>query len=425
MFEHDSKTGPIRRRLCTMAAGAILAATLAGCGGGGPGPSLGGGGGGVPPDTTVGKGLNYVTGNGMDQLNCDSSNSSQITSDMALVAETGAAWVRVEASPTAASGLPATPTCDASALEADAYSGIRNLVAGVRSANAQPLVNILGYHYDSSMRAAYLQWLDGLLAALPDTQAFELGNEPNLANSTEGWTSGGDMFPYGWSFNASDFSSSDATGVCPTGAAATDFSNAVASYVAWLADSYAEIKARRPGATVILGGLASWQPQCFAQLLDQDGAATYVDAGAYHPYGATPQDAVATLDLVWPVFEKWGKRVWITEFGYNSAGGASSSVSTEGVKAQYLADSYAQLTTRLSEAKLLGPVVYYTTRDEPLKTAQWISQCQYVTCQASGGSSDPAQIAGTALDVSGFGLFEWLDGHSIVAPAYAAFVGLK
>ena len=127
MFGHDSKTGPIRRRLCTTAAGTILAATLAGCGGGGPGPSLGGGGGGVAPDTMVGKGLNYVTGNGMDQLNCDSSNSSQITSDMALVAETGAAWVRVEASPTAASGLPATPTCDASALKADAYSGIRDL----------------------------------------------------------------------------------------------------------------------------------------------------------------------------------------------------------------------------------------------------------------------------------------------------------
>jgi len=64
----------------------------------------------------------------------------------------------------------------------------------------------------------------------------------------------------------------------------------VASYVAWLADSYAAIKAKRPHATVLIGGLSSWQAQCWTLKLSQHGAYRYADAIAYHPYGATPSE---------------------------------------------------------------------------------------------------------------------------------------
>ena len=64
----------------------------------------------------------------------------------------------------------------------------------------------------------------------------------------------------------------------------------VASYVAWLADSYAAIKAKRPHATVLIGGLLSWQAQCWTLKLGQHGAYRYADAIAYHPYGATPSE---------------------------------------------------------------------------------------------------------------------------------------
>jgi hypothetical protein len=42
----------------------------------------------------------------------------------------------------------------------------------------------------------------------------------------------------------------------PTKAADLDYK--VSSDVAWLADTYAVIKAKRPLATVIIGGLSSW-----------------------------------------------------------------------------------------------------------------------------------------------------------------------
>jgi hypothetical protein len=58
---------------------------------------------------------------------------------------------------------------------------------------------------------------------------------------------------------ASDFSSSDRKGVCPQDPTkAADLDHKVSSDVAWLADTYAVIKAKRPLATVIIGGLSSW-----------------------------------------------------------------------------------------------------------------------------------------------------------------------
>jgi hypothetical protein len=249
--------------------------------------------------------------------------------------------------------------------------------------------------------------------------AFEVGNEENLSQSTEGYKGappGG--YPYGWRFNATDFGSSDRLGVCPKDLTkAGDLDRAVSSYVAWLADTYAAIKAKRPRASVVIGGLSSWQAQCWTQKLGQHGAYRYADAIAYHPYGATPSEAVATLDVFQPIVKSWPKHldIWITEFGFTTGSG-SSHAATEQIKASDLDQTYRLLSVRVN-----SPVLYYTARDWPLTTAQWKQQCSYAPCVLDKPGSNPGNIPGTERDVSGSGLFEQIDGHLVQEPAEKAF----
>lgn len=360
-------------------------------------------------------GVNYATGNGMDQLNCDGGNIAQIAADMAQLKSIGAKWVRIEASMTAESGLLTSPACP----KLPPLQGLQNLLKGIGSAQARALIVLLVDHYDSAARLPYHTWLEQLLAEAPESAAFEVGNEENLSQSTEGYRGappGG--YPYGWAFNAADFGSSDRTGVCPKDSTkAADLDRAVSSYVAWLADSYAAIKAKRPHATVLIGGLSSWQAQCWTQKLGQHGAYRYADAIAYHPYGATPSEAAATLDVFQPIVKSWSKHldIWITEFGFTTGSG-SSRVATERLKASDLAETYRLLSSRVN-----SPILYYTAREWPLTTAQWKQQCGYAPCVLDKPGSNPGHIPGTERDVSGSGLFEQLDGHLIQEPAERAF----
>jgi hypothetical protein len=175
-------------------------------------------------------GVNYETGNGMDQLNCDSGNTAQIAADMAQLKSIGAKWVRIEASTTSESGLSTSPACP----KLPPLQGLRNLLKGVESTQARPLIDLLVDHYDSAARAPYRAWLEQLLGEAPESAAFEVGNEENLSRSTEGYKGappGG--YPYGWRFNAADFGSSDRLGVCPKDLTkAADLDRAVSSYVA-------------------------------------------------------------------------------------------------------------------------------------------------------------------------------------------------
>jgi hypothetical protein len=221
------------------------------------------------------KGVNYEVGNGMDQLNCDGGNVSQIAADMREIRGLKVGWVRVETSMTEQSGQLKPPVCPALAE----FQGLKNMLSEIKATGAQPLINILGYHYDSSMRAGYIAWLNRLLDAAPEAWEFEVGNEENLSKSTEGWKGApaGD-YPDGWEFHASDFAGNDAIGKCPNDPAKfRDVDQAVASYVSWLADTYNTIKRKRPNSTVVLGGLSSWQAQCWTQELGKHQAWRYAD----------------------------------------------------------------------------------------------------------------------------------------------------
>jgi hypothetical protein len=288
-----------------------------------------------------------------------------------------------------------------------------------RAPKARPLIVLLVDQYDSAAHVPYRAWLEQVLAEAPESAAFEVGNEENLSQSTEGYKGAPPgSYPYGWRFSASDFGPSDRTGVCPKDPAKVeDFDRAVSSYVAWLADTYAAIKAKRPHATVVIGGLSSWQAQCWTEKLGQHDAYRYADAIAYHPYGATPSEAVATLDVFQPIVKSWPKHldIWITEFGFTTGSG-SSRVATEQLKASELTETYRLLSRRVN-----GPILYYTARDWPLTTAQWKQQCGYAPCVLDKSGSNPGHIAGTERDVSGSGLFEQLDGHLIQEPAEKAF----
>jgi hypothetical protein len=109
-------------------------------------------------------GVNYATGNGMDQLNCDGGNIAQIAADMAQLKSIGAKWVRIEASMTAESGLLTSPACP----KLPPLQGLRNLLKGIESAQARPLIVLLVDHYDSAAREPYHAWLEQLLAEAPE-----------------------------------------------------------------------------------------------------------------------------------------------------------------------------------------------------------------------------------------------------------------
>jgi hypothetical protein len=202
----------------------------------------------------------------MNVLNCNAGNAPQVARDAAQIKVSGAQWVRVETAMSAITGLPRPPLCAPPAHE---FDRLTTLLSGIRGTGAQPLLNILGWHYPPSMRHEYSAWLTRLLVAAPDLTAFEIGDEPNLSVHEISWPGASpDEEPYGWDFNAAWFSPYDGVGLCPSDPEQlAAFGRSVARFVTWIADSYELIKARRPAATVLIGGISSWRPACWLREL--------------------------------------------------------------------------------------------------------------------------------------------------------------
>ncbi|HEV8016713.1 MAG TPA: hypothetical protein VGP48_14335 [Stellaceae bacterium] len=355
----------------------------------------------------TGIGVNYLTGEGVDQLNCDASNTAQIAKDMAELKSLGTIkWVRIETAMTAVSGLPNPPSCPRPAHE---FDNLQNLLAGIASIGAQPILDILEWHYTPALEAPYAAWLDRLLAAAPGIAVFELADEENLSVRVESYRGANpNQEPYGWDFDPHDFANNDAVGLCPKDTAkASNLDAAVKTYVAWLKASDAIIKTKNRHATVMLGGLSSWQAQCWLEKLGALHAERYADAIGYHPYpryAETAPDAAATLDTLTQAMARWSNRlpIWVTEFGFTTSSAfGGSAVPDEATKAQDIAQEVELLRQSLS-----GPIVMYTARDGALTAAEWAQQCPGQSCPGGMG---------------GFGLFEWDDGVLTVEPAAAAF----
>jgi hypothetical protein len=237
-----------------------------------------------------------------------------------------------------------------------------------------------------------------------------MGDEENLSFRQESYPGANpNLEPYGWDFSPGDFAKEDPVGACPTDPAGlADIDQAVGRYAAWLADSYAIIKARRPYATVLIGGISSYQARCWLQKLGEAGAFRHADAIGYHPYPKyqnTPQDGAATIEEILDAMSLWDYAlpIWITEYGFSTNNDSGGAVKNERIKADYLTEEF-----RLLAPFVQGPIIWYTARDYPTTSAGWVQQCPPHDCP--GG-------------IGGFGLFELRNGRLFIEPAYAAFAG--
>jgi hypothetical protein len=108
-------------------------------------------------------------------------------------------------------------------------------------------------------------------------------------------------------------------------------------YTQMLRVAYETVKSVAPGMIVVSAGLAptittpdrlAVNDLDYAREMLQNGAAEYMDAFGYHPYGynAPPEDAPAygvlnfrRTELIWQLLQEFGvsdKQVWLTEFGW-------------------------------------------------------------------------------------------------------------
>ena len=153
----------------------------------------------------------------------------------------------------------------------------------------------------------------------------------------------------------------------PSGPNASDYAN-------MLKATYPAIKAADPSATVITGGV-SRNDFAFVRGLYNAGAKGYFDAVGVHPYtnkvdptscwtdgaGNNSIDAFCGLESVRDVMVDNGdsaKTMWLTEFGWSTASGASNGVS-EAMQADYLKKSF----TKLDEYPWVAHAFWYSFRN--------------------------------------------------------------
>lgn len=150
---------------------------------------------------------------------------------------------------------------------------------------------------------AFRGWLSGRVQLLNSqgVDAIEIHNEPNLSLEWQGRPP-----------NARD-------------------------YTQMLRVAYETVKSVAPSMIVVSAGLAPTVTTPdglavgdldFAREMLQNGAANYMDAFGYHPYGynAAPEDDPATgrlnfrrTELIWQLLQDYGvsdKQIWLTEFGW-------------------------------------------------------------------------------------------------------------
>jgi hypothetical protein len=137
----------------------------------------------------------------------------------------------------------------------------------------------------------------------------------------------------------------------PSGPSATD-------YVNMLKVAYPAIKAADPSATVVTGGV-SRNDFGFVSAIYAAGGKGYFDAVGVHPYtntvdptscwtdsnGKNSIDAFCGIESVHNVMVANGdsaKTIWLTEFGWSTASGASNGVS-ESTQASYLTKAFNKL----------------------------------------------------------------------------------
>lgn len=149
---------------------------------------------------------------------------------------------------------------------------------------------------------------------------------------------------------------------------ATPYNVGVNKYVQWLQLAYNTIKTEDPSATVVLGGISSYQMEDFMDRLTVEQAYNYFDEVAYHPYADDPVKVIGALRRFQDKMKTWpaGKNnlpIWLTEIGFhvNTTSGGSAGVADEAAKAAYLKNMYIKMMQNLPHKR---PVFWYILHEQ-------------------------------------------------------------
>jgi hypothetical protein len=143
------------------------------------------------------------------------------------------------------------------------------------------------------------------------------------------------------------------------------------AYTALLRASYRAIKSVDPHATVVSAGMPFVSGVQFYASMYRDGARRYFNALAFHPYSARVRFAEQDLTLLRSVMNRAGDRhkpIWITEFGWASAGPRSP------FRAGSLTPHWvSRMLAFMIHSRTLGVqrISYYDWRDPPSRPFNW------------------------------------------------------
>jgi hypothetical protein len=175
----------------------------------------------------------------------------------------------------------------------------------------------------------------------------------------------------------------------------------VGSYAKLLKGASAAIRAKEPGAEIILGGM--WGPDSagkvvvpvskyLTQLLKTPGVQESFDSIALHPYSSSADGSVQALKVARAVLKHVGDTgagMWITEIGWAS-GGPKKEPFNKGKsgQAKVLADAYKGFNKSAGKYNLRG-IFWYSWRDKPGGDliCAW---CGYAGLRAKNGTAKPA-----------------------------------
>ena len=171
-----------------------------------------------------------------------------------------------------------------------------------------------------------------------------------------------------------------------------------AGYVALLRGFGSAARDADPAARIMLGGLfptprGGIDMTDFVSALYRDGARGLFDSVALHPYAATPNDALSSVEQMRAALDRLGDpeaRLWITEVGWASAGQPSGLTVGPERQADYLTQTF-ELAAHERERLGLDGVIWYSLNDTP--GPLWPGHCGLFTLDGSAKPSWDAFVA--------------------------------
>jgi hypothetical protein len=140
------------------------------------------------------------------------------------------------------------------------------------------------------------------------------------------------------------------------------------------------VRGADPAAQIVLGGLfpkpkGGIPPAQFLSVIYRGGGRDLFDAAAIHPYAATPEDAISSVELVrhaMTAAHDLAKPIWITEVGWASGGEPSGLTVSPERQAAYLTRTF-ELAAQERQRLGIAGVIWYSLNDVP--GSVWPAHC--------------------------------------------------